>query len=69
LQVGFLVSLSIGARHVASTMVVRYGRWLHAQLVRTVSTAPLSFFASTDAGIKLNRFSQDVNLLDTELPV
>jgi ATP-binding cassette subfamily C (CFTR/MRP) protein 1 len=69
LQVGFLVSLFVGARHVASTMVVRSGRWLHAQLVRTVSTAPLSFFASTDAGITLNRFSQDVNLLDTELPV
>jgi ATP-binding cassette subfamily C (CFTR/MRP) protein 1 len=69
LQVGFLVSLFIGARHVASTMVVRSGRWLHAQLVRTVSTAPLSFFTSTDAGITLNRFSQDVNLLDTELPV
>lgn len=69
LQTGFLVSLFIGARHVASTMVVRSGRWLHAQLIRTVSAAPLSFFVSTDAGITLNRFSQDVHLLDSELPV
>ncbi|KAH8723179.1 P-loop containing nucleoside triphosphate hydrolase protein [Phaeosphaeriaceae sp. PMI808] len=69
LQIGFLVSLFIGARHVASTMVVRSGRWLHAQLVNTVSAAPLSFFTSTDAGITLNRFSQDVHLLDSELPV
>lgn len=69
MQVGFLVSLFIGARHVASTMMVRSGRWLHEQLVRTVSQAPLSFFTSTDAGITLNRFSQDVHLLDSELPV
>lgn len=69
LQTGFLISLFIGARHVASTMVVRSGRWLHEQLVRTVSAAPLSFFTSTDAGITLNRFSQDIHLLDSELPV
>jgi len=37
-------------------------------ILRTVMTAPLSFFASTDTGTTLNRFSQDMNLVDIEMP-
>jgi len=29
----------------------------------------MSFFASTDTGITTNRFSQDLELIDMELPV
>lgn len=33
------------------------------------SSAPMSFFSSTDTGITTNRFSQDLELIDMELPV
>lgn len=29
----------------------------------------MAFFASTDTGVTLNRFSQDLMLIDMELPV
>jgi ATP-binding cassette subfamily C (CFTR/MRP) protein 1 len=29
----------------------------------------MSFFARTDSGITLNRFSQDLQLIDMELPI
>lgn len=31
-------------------------------------SAPISFFTSTDTGITTNRFSQDLELIDMELP-
>jgi ATP-binding cassette, subfamily C (CFTR/MRP), member 1 len=40
---------------------------LHQVLLRTVMRAPQSFFAKTDRGKTLNRFSQDMTLLDSNL--
>lgn len=34
-----------------------------------IFSAKTSFFASTDTGVTLNRFSQDLQLIDMELPV
>jgi ABC-type multidrug transport system fused ATPase/permease subunit len=51
------------------TMVPHAGRKLHEALLTTVLNAPMSFFASTDTGITTNRFSQDLELIDMELPV
>ncbi|KID73574.1 ABC transporter, transmembrane domain, type 1, partial [Metarhizium brunneum ARSEF 3297] len=42
---------------------------LHDMLLRCVVRAPLHFFASTDSGITLNRFSQDMTLIDNALPM
>lgn len=42
---------------------------LHKTLLDTVMCAPLSFFASTDTGVSLNRFSQDMSLVDLALPI
>lgn len=50
-------------------MVPRTARYLHEQLLRTVKNAPLSFFTSTDSGQIVNRFSQDLAVLDMELPI
>lgn len=41
---------------------------LHEYLVTKIKDAPLSFLTSTDNGITLNRFSQDMTLVDRSLP-
>lgn len=40
----------------------------HELILDTVLAAPMSFFDSTAAGETINRFSQDMQLIDTELP-
>ena len=49
-------------------VIPRSGAALHYKLLRTVMTAPLSFFNETETGITLNRFSQDMTLVDGPLP-
>lgn len=48
--------------------VKRAGANLHKGALRTLIQAPLGFFTKTDTGIVTNLFSQDLNLVDTELP-
>ncbi|KPM39618.1 ATP-binding cassette transporter abc3 [Neonectria ditissima] len=45
------------------------GTVLHKRAITTVVTAPLKFFTTTDSGIVTNLFSQDMTLLDGELPM
>ncbi|PLB43601.1 P-loop containing nucleoside triphosphate hydrolase protein [Aspergillus steynii IBT 23096] len=49
-------------------MVPHSSEVLHARLLKTVMEAPLSFFTRTDIGVTTNRFSQDMSVVDTELP-
>ncbi|THC99810.1 hypothetical protein EYZ11_000740 [Aspergillus tanneri] len=42
---------------------------LHWHLLDSVLHAPMSFFSSVDSGITLNRFSQDMSLINSRLPV
>ena len=49
-------------------MVPRSARRLHQVILDTVMAAPLLFFTSTDLGVTVNRFSQDMSLIDMELP-
>jgi ATP-binding cassette, subfamily C (CFTR/MRP), member 1 len=44
------------------------GANLHKVLLRSVMGAPQSFFDETDSGVTLNRFSQDMTLIDDPLP-
>ncbi|KAK3367203.1 ABC transporter [Lasiosphaeria ovina] len=53
------IFLSI-APHAANT--------LHARLLHTVMHAPQSYFAKTDTGTTLNRFSADMMMLNRQLP-
>ncbi|KAF8857368.1 putative multidrug resistance protein [Acephala macrosclerotiorum] len=46
----------------------RSGAKLHKILLDSVMQAPQSFFDKTDSGIILNRFSQDMTLIDGSLP-
>ncbi|KAM0464545.1 hypothetical protein ACHAPV_002375 [Trichoderma viride] len=50
------------------SMTAQSGTALHHQTLRTVIGAPLRFFTTVDAGIVTNLFSQDISLVDVELP-
>lgn len=64
-----VVALAIAASIMVMAMVPRAAKTLHQRLLTSVLSAPLSFFASTDTGAITNRFSQDLELIDMELPV
>ncbi|PMD39274.1 P-loop containing nucleoside triphosphate hydrolase protein [Hyaloscypha variabilis F] len=51
------------------TMIRVSGSKLHQAALRTLINAPLRFFTSTDTGIITNLFSQDMSLIDHELPI
>lgn len=42
---------------------------LHKDAIRTVAAAPLRYFVKTDVGVLINHFSQDMTLIDSELPM
>ncbi|KAK2012789.1 P-loop containing nucleoside triphosphate hydrolase protein [Colletotrichum eremochloae] len=44
------------------------GLELHRRLLKTIMRAPLSYLSTTDNGVTLNRFSQDIQLVDKSLP-
>ncbi|KAF2634043.1 hypothetical protein P280DRAFT_52852 [Massarina eburnea CBS 473.64] len=64
-----LVFLIISCWQLIVTMVPRSGIQFHRRLLDTVLGSPMSFFAATDTGVTLNRFSQDLQLIDMELPL
>lgn len=55
----------IGLYFIAS----RVGLRLHQKLLDSVMRAPLSLFSATDIGSITTRFSQDIGLLDNQLPI
>ncbi|KGO51212.1 ABC transporter, integral membrane type 1 [Penicillium expansum] len=62
-------TLVLACWHLMSNLVARAAKSMHAQLLKTVLDSPLSFFHSTDVGQTTNRFSQDLQLIDMELPL
>ncbi|KAI1841042.1 hypothetical protein JX266_012761 [Neoarthrinium moseri] len=68
LEVASLVLLGLICAHVLLNLAVVSGIKLHHKLLRSTLRAPLSFFTITDVGSITNRFSQDINLVDMELP-
>lgn len=69
LQVSAMVSLMISIVLFVVFGVKRAGANLHRNALTTMIGAPLSFFTNTDTGVVTNLFSQDLNLVDTELPL
>lgn len=51
------------------TMITVSGSKLHKAALNTVINAPLRFFATTDTGLVTNLFSQDMTLIDNEMPI
>jgi ABC-type multidrug transport system fused ATPase/permease subunit len=68
LQVCALIALVLLGIAIFITSVKKAGASLHREALDTLMRAPLSFFATTDTGVVTNLFSQDLNLIDTELP-
>lgn len=68
-RVSILLTLGISAVIVLISLVTLSGTTMHANALRTVVTAPLSFFTSTDIGVVTNLFSQDMTIIDGELPL
>ncbi|KAI5924553.1 ABC transporter-like protein [Camillea tinctor] len=64
-----LVFLALFAGHTLTTMAVKAGTSLHEVMLSTTMQAPMSFFSSVDTGVTTNRFSQDILLIDSELPM
>ncbi|KAI3337286.1 putative ABC multidrug transporter [Xylariaceae sp. AK1471] len=68
LQISALISLLLLGIAIFIISVRRAGANVHRDALRTLVRAPLAFFTATDTGIVTNLFSQDLNLIDTELP-
>ncbi|KAI2615181.1 P-loop containing nucleoside triphosphate hydrolase protein [Hypoxylon sp. NC1633] len=68
LQVSTLASLFFSALLCFVTMTPISGAKFHKEALSTVINAPLSFFTTTDTGVVTNLFSQDMTLIDGELP-
>ncbi|KAF3384453.1 Metal resistance protein YCF1 [Penicillium rolfsii] len=64
-----MIALIAGCWQMIITMVPKSGESFHRRLLQTVLSAPMLFFSTTDSGNILNRFSQDLQLIDMELPV
>ncbi|PVH72950.1 putative ATP-binding cassette transporter [Cadophora sp. DSE1049] len=63
-----MLGLCVSVYILALRMVPNSAQLLHERLLMIVMGAPLSFFTATDTGITTNRFSQDMTIIDTELP-
>jgi ABC-type multidrug transport system fused ATPase/permease subunit len=68
LQVCAIVALLLLGTTIYISSVKKAGASIHKEILNTLIRAPLAFFTKTDAGIITNLFSQDLNLIDTELP-
>lgn len=62
-----MISLLLLGIAIFIVSVIKAGAKLHQDALRTLIHAPLRFFTNTDTGVVTNLFSQDLNLIDTEL--
>ncbi|KAK0391440.1 hypothetical protein NLU13_0941 [Sarocladium strictum] len=68
LQVLSLLSIFFLCWHTLTGVISRAGLRLHAILLSTVINAALSSISGMDSGTILNRFSQDIELIDGSFP-
>nr|POE50464.1 isoform 3 of canalicular multispecific organic anion transporter 2 [Quercus suber] len=64
-QGGFLMS---NRRIIEIVIISQSGVHFHDALLDTVARAPMAFHSTVDSGTTTNRFSQDLRLIDMELP-
>ncbi|EGX95536.1 ATP-binding cassette transporter, putative [Cordyceps militaris CM01] len=59
---------NVFSRHVFYTIVPAVGISIHDDLLKTILHAPFSYISAVDTGSLLNRFNQDLMLIDSLLP-
>ncbi|WDK21642.1 ABC transporter [Colletotrichum graminicola] len=66
---GFLTEAAVAAEIFWFLVVIipHSAKGLHFRILK--AAAPLSFFVKADTGVIINRFSQDMNLIDVPLPI
>ncbi|KUJ15876.1 putative multidrug resistance protein [Mollisia scopiformis] len=68
LAVGSTAFLTLTYAWILVLVIPRAGLRLHKVMLKVIMAAPISFFARTDTGVTINRFSQDLALIDRQLP-
>jgi len=68
LQACATISLLLLGITILISSINKGGANMHGNALQTLVQAPLAFFTNTDTGVTTNLFSQDLNLIDTELP-
>ncbi|KAJ5698780.1 hypothetical protein N7462_000785 [Penicillium macrosclerotiorum] len=63
-----LIGLLVGCWLLFVILITNTGRTMHSDLLKSTLSAPFSFSQKVDAGLILNRFSQDLELIDMNLP-
>ncbi|KID84399.1 ABC transporter, transmembrane domain, type 1 [Metarhizium guizhouense ARSEF 977] len=64
-----VVSLGSAAGFLITSLAPRVALTLHKRLLSTVINAPMSLFYTSDTGSITNRFNQDMELIDMDLPL
>ncbi|KAI9640923.1 hypothetical protein NHQ30_010764 [Ciborinia camelliae] len=67
LGVAALVALWVFCWQIFLVVIPRSGQILHQNMLKSTLEAPLSFLTTTDVGTTMNRFSQDMQLIDSNL--
>nr|XP_036575545.1 Multidrug resistance-associated protein 1-like protein 5 [Colletotrichum truncatum]KAF6782134.1 Multidrug resistance-associated protein 1-like protein 5 [Colletotrichum truncatum] len=68
---GVLTEVAVGIEiyYFLVVIIPHSAKGLHFGVLKAALGAPLSFFVKTDTGSIINRFSQDMNLIDLPLPL
>ncbi|KAK3313259.1 putative ATP-binding cassette transporter [Apodospora peruviana] len=64
-----LITICVALSHLMLVVVPRSGLGLHGKLLKSVLSATFVFITGIDTGSIMNRFNQDITLVDFKLPI
>ncbi|KXJ87085.1 ABC transporter [Microdochium bolleyi] len=69
IQTAVIIATGLSTLWCLNALAVTTGLQLHSTLTQTVMSATLQLFSTTDSGSIMNRFTQDIQLVDIQLPL